>query len=93
MLRRIIKHTGLIDDIGKMLRVTRWKTIVTSGLDVQQLIQRIAVRQPGGSFLVRAEQVAFRIEGHAHGKSNSGANDLAVFKIGRDLHNRAAFAS
>ena len=58
MLRRVVVHARLVDHVGQVLGMPRGKAVVPARLDVQQLVERIAIGQPGGSFLIGAEQVA-----------------------------------
>ena len=51
-------------------------------LDVQQLVERVAVGNPRGPFLVGREQVAVRVESQADGEANAGGDDLCVLKSG-----------
>src|SRR5436189_5769286 len=55
MLGSIFHHRGLVADVRQMLRMTRRETVVLPFFDVQQLVKRIAVREPRGSFLVGRE--------------------------------------
>src|ERR1041384_896242 len=92
MLWRVIKHARFINDLRQVFGMPWRKAIMPSGLNVQQFIQRVAVRQPGRSLLVRAEKVAGGIEGQGDGKTDTGADDLAMGEVGGYFQNRAPFA-
>ena len=67
MLRAVIKDTGFIQHVGKVLRVLRREAVMAAFPDQQQFVKRIAVGQPGGPFLVGAEEIALGIEPQADG--------------------------
>src|SRR6516162_2789033 len=92
MLRAIVKHARLIDDIGQKLGMPWRKAIMPAWLDVQELVEGIAVGQPGGALLVGAEEVAMAIEGQADRKTDAGAHRLALSKIRRKFLDGAAVA-
>src|SRR4051812_20110921 len=92
MLRRIVEDTGLIDDGRKIARMPRREAIMAPGLNVEQFIERIAIRQPGGAFLVGAKKVASGVESQRRGPAQPGGNDLAVLPIRREPDDRASFA-
>src|SRR6266404_6003986 len=54
MLRGVVKHARLIDDVRKVLGMARRKAVVAAFLDLKQFVKWIAVGKPGGSFLVSA---------------------------------------
>ena len=58
--------------------------------NVQQFIQRISIRQPGSTFLFRAEQIAVLIERESNREANPGADGFTLAEIGRHFLNRAA---
>ena len=62
---------------------------MAAGLDVQQLVERVAVGEPGRAFLVGGEQVAQAVEGQPDREANARGDDLALAEIGRDLLDRA----
>src|SRR5690349_11813676 len=72
----------------------RRKTVVQLVLeiDLKQLIQRVAVGEPSGPFLLGAEQLAKIIKANADREANAGGHDLPRFEIGGDAHDRPALA-
>ena len=92
MLRSIIKDAGLIDDTWKIFWMARWETVMAPRLNVEQFVQRISVRQPGGSLLVRGKQVARTIESHRHRETDSCADNFTSSKIRRDFEDGPALA-
>src|SRR3954466_6396578 len=92
MLRRIVEDTGLIDDGRKIARMPRREAIMAPGLNVEQFIEGIAIRQPGGAFLVGAKKVASGVESQRRGPAQPGGNDLAMLPIRRKPDDRAPFA-
>ena len=91
MLWRVVKHARFIDHVGQMPRMPRWEPVMASGLDVQQFIERIAVRHPCCAFLVGAKKVAMTVEREADSEANTGANRLALREVRADALNRPAF--
>ncbi len=91
MLRRVIEGARFVDDARVVDRMPRRETVMAALLDVEQLVERIAVGEPGGAFLVGAKKIAGGVERHAHGKADAGAVDFAVLEIGRDVKDGAPF--
>ncbi len=60
----------------------RRKAVVPVLLNVQQFIERIAVRNPGGAFLIGGEKITFAIDRERDGKANAGAIDFAFREVG-----------
>ena len=58
MLWAVIEDAWFINDVWKMLRMTRREAIVPPWLDVKQFVVGISVRQPGGTFLIGAKEIA-----------------------------------
>ena len=71
MLRAVVENARLVDHVGQVLGMPRRKAVVPARLDVQQFVERVAVGQPGGAFLVGAEQVAQPVETPAPPESES----------------------
>ncbi len=61
-------------------------------LHVQQLVERVAVGQPGGPFLIGREQIAEVVERQRDREANAGGQHLPPREIGRHLQDRAALA-
>ena len=66
MLRRVVPHARLIDHVGEPLRMPRRKTVVPPRLDVEQLVEGVAVRHPCRAFLIRAEKIAVAVPLQRH---------------------------
>src|SRR5690606_19849831 len=81
MLRRVVKRAGFINHLREVPRMARRKSVVTPRLDVQQLIQWIAVGKPCRPLLVRAEQITRRIERQRHGETDPGGHNLPATEI------------
>src|SRR5688572_23908158 len=92
MLRHVIKHAGLIDNIGQMFGMTRRKAVVLVGLNVQKLVKWISVGQPRGALLITTKQITIGGESQRDRKSDARAHRFPSAKIGRNLLNRAAVA-
>ncbi len=84
MLRAEGDDGGLVDDVGKMLGMLGREAVVTAAADVVQLVERVAVGEPGLAFLVGAEQVAVAVEGQVDAEAVTRADDLAALAVGRD---------
>ena len=89
MLRAVFKDRRLINDLRQMLRMTRRKAVVQSGLDVQQFVEWISVRQPRRALLLAGEKIAQPVEGQRAGEARAGANGLAFLEVRRDTLDRA----
>ena len=89
MLRAVFKDRRLINNLRQMLRMTRRKAVVQSGLDVQQFVERISVRQPRRALLLAGEKIAQTIEGQRAGEARAGANRFAFLEVRRDTLDRA----
>src|SRR6185503_15081621 len=61
--------------------------------NVEKLIEGIAVRQPGGPFLVGREEVPKAIEREANREPDAGGDYLPRGEIGSDPLDRAALAT
>ena len=61
----------------------RREAVVPAAIDVQQLVERIAVRQPRGAFLIGAKQILVLVEPHRHREANARRDDLARLEVGR----------
>ncbi len=61
-------------------------------LDVKQLVEGIAVREPRGAFLVGAEQVARAVECESDRKADARADDFAPREVGSNAQDGAALA-
>src|SRR5437667_12689523 len=89
MLRRVIEDAGLVNHVRQMLWMPRRKSIMPPRLDVEQFVERIPIRQPGGAFLIGDKQVAVAVERHPDGEANAAANRLARREIRTDPLNGA----
>ena len=67
----------------------RREAVMPPRLDVQQLVERVAVGEPGRAFLVGREQVAEAVEGERDRKSNPRGDDLARAEVGGHFLDRA----
>src|SRR5262245_34187081 len=63
MLRSEGYDRRFADKAGKPLVIGGWKAIIPSRNDLVEFVERIPVRHPGFTFLVRIEQVSLAIEG------------------------------
>ena len=52
VLRAVVERARLVDHVRQVLRVPRREAVVPALLDVQQLVERVAVGQPRRPFLV-----------------------------------------
>ena len=68
----------------------RRETVVFSGDDVVQLVERIAVGHPGLAFLVGLEEVAGAVEGERVGHADAGGDGLKLLRAGIPLLDGAA---
>ena len=91
MLRRVVERARLVDDVGHVLGCRAGKAVVPALLDVQQLVERIAVGHPGRAFLVGAEQIAVDVEPQRDRETDAGRDDLVRLEIGRHADDRARF--
>ena len=64
--------------------MTGREAVMKSRLDVQQLVERIAIRQPRRAFLFGGEQIAVAVEGQRTSKARAGADRFALREIRRD---------
>ena len=85
VLRAVVEDARLVDHRGKVPRMPRREAVMPLRLDVQQLVERVAVGEPGRPFLVGREQVAQAVEGQRDREANPGGDDLALAEVGRDL--------
>ena len=92
MLRAVIEDARLINDMREIFGMARREAVVSALLNVQQFIERVAVGQPGGAFLVGGKEVAVVVEGKPNGEANARGDDFSLGKVGRDLQDRAALA-
>ena len=65
------------------------EAVMPAGLDVQQLVERVAVGQPGGPLLVGREEVAEAVERQRDREADARGDDLALLEVGGDLLDRA----
>src|SRR5687768_14109699 len=47
MLGDVVEDAGLVDDVGEVPGVARGEAVVAAGLDVEQLVEGVAVGEPG----------------------------------------------
>ncbi len=91
MLRTIVKCARFIDHVREKLRVTRRKAVVAAVLNVQQLVEWIAVRHPRRAFLVGCEQIAAGVEAERDREANPRREYFMRFEIGGDANDCAIF--
>jgi hypothetical protein len=84
VLRPVVENARLVDHLRQMLGMSWRKAIMPTRLDVQQLIERVSIGQPGRSFLVGREQVSQSIERQPHWEANAGGQHFPPREIGRD---------
>jgi len=82
MLRSIVEGTRLVDDVGQILWMPWWESIVSAHLNVQQFIKRVSVGQPGGPFLIGAEEIAGLIELETDREADAGGKDFSRLQVG-----------
>ena len=63
VLRGVIKDARLVNNVRQIFGMARGKSIMAPRLDVEQFIEGIAVGQPGGAFLIGAEEITGGVEG------------------------------
>ena len=93
MLRCEIPDTRFVDDVGQMDGMARRKTVVASGLEMQEFVQGIAVGRPRRAFLIGSEEIAVAIPLERHHIAKA-ARELFHFAVRGDAQKAAtAFVS
>ena len=101
MLRRIVERRWFIDDVRvvpwmsrreSVVPLRRWLAVWADPIqpNMEQFVERIPIRQPGGSFLFSAEEIASSIESECYRKANSCADRFAPTEIGRHFLNSSS---
>ena len=91
MLRSVVPQAGFIHHTRQVLWMPGRKAEVQPLADVQQLVERVAVGQPGGTLLVAAEQFIARPHAQRHREANPRADHLALAGIGRQSQDGSPF--
>src|SRR5688572_5714449 len=68
------------------------KSVMFALFNVKQFVEWISIGQPRRAFLVGTKQIPRRIESECNWKTDSGADHLARFEIGRNFHDGGALA-
>ena len=91
MLRAVVHHARFIDHVRQPARVPRREAVVppTREIDVEQFVERIAIRHPGRAFLIAGEEVAVPVELQRHDVTQA-RRELLDFAIRADAQQTAA---
>src|SRR4051812_10626157 len=88
---RAKSHDGRFTlEVWQPFVIRRGKTVVSSRDDVIEFIERVAIRAPGFSFLIRAEKIAGAIKSQGVRNADAGGYRFAGRRPAAQSLNRAA---
>src|SRR5262249_5557539 len=92
VLRAVVEEARLVDHFPAGARRARGGAVVPSFLNMEELVEGVAVGEPGRPLLVGREELAGTVEVDSDREADSGAEDPARAQVGGELEDRAALA-